>query len=110
MENTTDGVLSQRVADRLRREHQLLYDSGALMTSDQLRDAYDRFRSRFGPERLLSIDGEPLLDLIHDHSNRDSLVYWLEFKDDDEMPAVFGSIAGGSSIGWDRFLAGDFAE
>ncbi len=35
---------------------------------------------------------------MHDHGNRDSLVYWLEFKDDEEFPAIFGSIAGGSAL------------
>jgi len=35
---------------------------------------------------------------MHDHGNRDSLVYWLEFKDDEEFPASFGSIAGGSAL------------
>ena len=25
-------------------------------------------------------------------------MYWLEFKDDDELPAIFGSIAGGSAL------------
>ncbi|MGH7471086.1 MAG: hypothetical protein ACRENP_24315 [Longimicrobiales bacterium] len=26
------------------------------------------------------------------------MVYWLEFKDDEEFPAVFGSIAGGNAL------------
>jgi hypothetical protein len=39
-----------------------------------------------------------LLETMHDHGNRDSLVYWLELKNDDEMPAIFGSIAGGSAL------------
>ncbi|MBK5968123.1 MULTISPECIES: hypothetical protein [Thiorhodovibrio] len=35
---------------------------------------------------------------MHRHGSQDSLVYWLEFKNDDELPAVFGSIAGGSAL------------
>ncbi|WP_233166291.1 McrB family protein [Archangium sp. Cb G35] len=35
---------------------------------------------------------------MHDHGRRDGLVYWLEFKDDEELPAIFGSIAGGSAL------------
>ena len=35
---------------------------------------------------------------MHDHGNHDSLVYWLEFKNDDEFPARFGSIAGGNAL------------
>ena len=35
---------------------------------------------------------------MHAHGNRESLVYWLEFKNDDEFPGqMFGSIAGGSA-------------
>ena len=36
--------------------------------------------------------------MMHSHGNKDSLVYWLEFKNDDELPGVFGSIAGGSAL------------
>jgi 5-methylcytosine-specific restriction enzyme B len=35
---------------------------------------------------------------MHAHGNRDSLVIWLEFKNDEEFPAIFGSIAGGSAL------------
>ena len=32
------------------------------------------------------------------HGNYDSLVYWLEFKNDDEFPTrQFGSIGGGTA-------------
>jgi 5-methylcytosine-specific restriction protein B len=44
------------------------------------------------------VDGEALLDMLHGRGNRDSLAYWLEFKDDDELPARFGSISGGSAL------------
>ena len=39
-----------------------------------------------------------LLETMHTHGNKDSLVYWLEFKNDEEFPARFGSIAGGSAF------------
>jgi 5-methylcytosine-specific restriction enzyme B len=47
---------------------------------------------------LRQLDGEELLNTMHAHGNRDSLVYWLEFKDDEEFPGIFGSIAGGSAL------------
>ena len=35
---------------------------------------------------------------MHAHGNKESLVYWLEFKNDEEFPGPsFGSIAGGSA-------------
>jgi 5-methylcytosine-specific restriction protein B len=56
------------------------------------------FRSRFGPDQLANLDGEALLETMHAHGNKDSLVYWLEFKNDEELPARFGSISGGSAF------------
>ena len=47
---------------------------------------------------MVKLDGEELLDSMHALGTRDSLVYWLEFKNDDEFPAHFGSIAGGSAF------------
>jgi 5-methylcytosine-specific restriction protein B len=53
---------------------------------------------------LRNLDGEALLNVMHDMQNRDSLVYWLEFKDDEEFPSPrFGSIAGGSAFKFGLF-------
>ncbi len=71
---------------------------GDLPSDTHLAKYYENFRKRFGPDRLRNLDGEALLEAIHDHRNRDSLVYWLEFKNDDEFPAIFGGIAGGSAL------------
>ena len=41
---------------------------------------------------------------MHSHGTKDSLVYWLEFKNDDEFPSPqFGSIAGGSAYKFGLF-------
>ena len=69
-----------------------------MFSQTQLQGYYRLFRERFGPEVLRNLDGEALLETLHDHSNRDSLVYWLEFKNDAEFPAAFGSIGGGSAL------------
>jgi len=79
--------------------YQRLVDEGKLPTPQQLEKEYTLFRERFGPSALSGLDGENLLTLMHDHGNRDSLVYWLEFKNDDEFATPrFGSIAGGSAL------------
>ena len=49
-------------------------------------------------EVLKRLGGEELLNLMHARPSKDSLVYWLEFKNDEEFPAKFGSIAGGSAL------------
>ena len=79
--------------------HQQLVNEGKLPTQQQLDKEYALFRERFGPSVLAGLDGESLLTLMHDHGNKDSLVYWLEFKNDEEFDSrSFGSIAGGSAL------------
>src|SRR6516165_10677877 len=90
--------LDPRVEKSLRAAHDALVTRGEMLSAEQLREAYAAFRSRFGPEKLKSIDGIDLLNLMHSHGTKDSLVYWLEFKNDEEFPGVsLGSIAGGSA-------------
>lgn len=92
-------ILDEKVAARLREHHEQRLASGELLSTAKLQSYYDTFRRRFGPEVLRNLDGEALLTAMHDHSNRDSLVYWLEFKNDDEFATLFfGSIAGGSAL------------
>lgn len=79
--------------------HQQLLNEGRLLTQEQLDKQYALFREHFGPSVLAGMDGEPLLSLMHDLGNRDSLVYWLEFKTDEEFETRrFGSISGGSAL------------
>lgn len=71
---------------------------GRIPQGDALDACYRRFRERFGPDVLKRLDGEQLLSTIHGRGTRDSMVYWLEFKDDADFPATFGSIAGRSAL------------
>ncbi len=92
-------MLNERIKKDLTDRYQAMQTSGGLLSKAQLDACYATFRRRFGPDVLASLDGEALLTTMHDHGNRDSLVYWLEFKNDDEFPTLqFGSIAGGSAL------------
>jgi len=91
-------ILSERLSSELRKFHQELDAKGELLSKSKLEECYRLFRQRFGPEVISQWEGEELLYLLHDHSNRDSLVYWLEFKNDEEFPAHFGGIARGSAL------------
>jgi 5-methylcytosine-specific restriction protein B len=92
-------VLDNRIAEELKKLYKSLEDQGKLLSREQLAEYYSTFRSRFGPDKLKNLDGEALLYLMHEIGNKDSLVYWLEFKNDDEFPSpYFGSIAGGSAF------------
>lgn len=91
-------MLEPSIKQRLLERYQQMNAEGKLLSPTQLDGFYSTFRSRFGPDVLSNLDGEALLEAMHAHGNRDSLVYWLEFKNDDEFPSRFGSIAGGSAL------------
>ena len=74
--------------------------SGRLRPRERIERDYRTFQDRFGPAEISRLSGRELLETLHVHDERkDSLVYWLEFKNDDEFPGPsFGSIAGGSAL------------
>jgi len=90
--------LDPTIANTISELHQKMSEEGKLLSKSQLEQYYQTFKSRFGVEKLMQIDGEELLNTMHNVSDSDSLVYWLEYKNDDEFPAKFGSIAGGSAL------------
>lgn len=78
-------------------QHRLRKGSG-LHNDHWRRERFELFQGRFGPDRLSSLDEEYLLETLFDHGSRDSLVYWLEYKGDDEFPTTtFGGIVGAPS-------------
>ena len=85
------------LVEKLKSEEKLL--------PERLVDQYiETFKNRFAPDELARVDGTDLLEKLHNQSNKDSLVYWLEFKNDDEFPTPrFGSIAGGSALKFNIF-------
>lgn len=94
-------MLQPKLAQALKDMQKRLVNEGRLPTLDKLQSYYATFRERFGPDVLRNLDGETLLTTMHSlsRSNRNSLVYWLEFKNDDEFPTrTFGSISGGSAL------------
>lgn len=92
-------VLDEGKRKEITVRHQQLLDEGKLPAQQQLDKEYTLFTEKFGPSALSGLDGEALLTRMHDLGNRDSLVYWLEFKNDDEFETPkFGSIAGGSAL------------
>jgi 5-methylcytosine-specific restriction protein B len=100
---------------RIEQELHSAFDTGArrgeVLPSERLQTCYATFRDRFGPEKLRSIDGAALLQAMHTHGNKDSLVYWLEFKNDEEFPGpMFGSISGGSAHKFGLFRRKDTGQ
>ncbi|MBN1546671.1 MAG: AAA family ATPase [Syntrophaceae bacterium] len=92
-------ILSKKIVEKINQTYSELERKGEIFSDDQFKHYIEIFKSNFGPDILASLDGETLLNKIHDISNKDSLVYWLEFKNDEEFSTIrFGSIAGGSSL------------
>jgi 5-methylcytosine-specific restriction protein B len=90
-------MLESSIKQRLLDRYQQMNAEGRLLSRSQLEVYHSTFRSRFGPDKPANLDGEALLEMMHGQG-KDSLVYWLEFKNDDEFPARFGSISGGSAF------------
>ncbi|MEW6546393.1 MAG: AAA family ATPase [Bacillota bacterium] len=91
----------EAVRDQLVSVYNKLASEGKLVGEQVIRENQARFRERFGPEVLAGLDGEALLETMHHHSNHDSLVYWLESKNDDEFRTdYFGGIGGGSAFNY----------
>src|SRR5215469_16354238 len=91
-------MLDPRLKESLNNVYEPLLQRGELLSPERLDQCYSVFRARFGPEVLQKLSGEELLNFMHARQSKDSLVYWLEFKNDDQFPAVFGSISGGSAL------------
>ncbi len=105
------GELDLRIQQELQAAMDSLTRRGELLPLERLQAGYAAFRDRFGPDKLNSLDGEALLQSMHTHGNKDSLVYWLEFKNDDEFPGPrLGSIAGGSAHKFGLFRRKDTGQ
>jgi 5-methylcytosine-specific restriction enzyme B len=103
--------LDKRIEQELRSALDSLARTGEVLSVEHLQAGYTAFRQRFGPDKLNSLDGPTLLQVMHAHGNRESLVYWLEFKNDDEFPGPkFGSIAGGSAHKFGLFKRRDTGQ
>ncbi|GMW04811.1 MAG: hypothetical protein AMXMBFR85_07940 [Dehalococcoides mccartyi] len=101
-------MLDNKVKQQILKLYEELNNKGELLSKSKL-DAYrEVFKNKFGPDKLSSLDGEALLTSMHDFADKgNSLVYWLEFKDDEEFPANFGSIAGGSALKYEIYKSKD---
>lgn len=94
-------LLPNQLAEELKVAYKKKLSDGTLLSLAELEANYRLFRERFGIERLQMLDGEELLLTMHDFNpnNRDSMGYWLEYKNDDEFRGKsFGLIGGGSAL------------
>jgi 5-methylcytosine-specific restriction protein B len=86
---------SELVLEDLRRYLRQGEADGLLVSRSQLDTYYAHFREEFGPGLLGAMDGTALLNKMHGRAGKDCLAYWLEFKNGDDFPDIFGGIGGG---------------
>jgi len=84
--------------DRVKQAFQDLENRAGFERWQHLDDYYELFRTQLGPQALAGLDGVALLERMHKREGQNCLMYWLEFKNDDDFPGLFfGSIGGGSA-------------
>lgn len=94
------------IIEELKQTCDKLLEDEKLLSLEELNEGYSLFQSKFSPNILKGLDGELLIETMFNISNRDSLNYWLEFKNDDEFKTnmyTYGSISGGSSFKYIMF-------
>lgn len=94
-------MLEEQLVQEIKDLQKKKLSNGTLLPVAELQENYRTFQDRFGIERLQAIDGKELLSTMHDlnPNNRDSLVYWLEYKDDDDFRGrAFGLIGGANAM------------
>lgn len=69
-----DMPLDPRIDQSLRNLIEQLTRAGQLLLREKLEQSYATFRARFGPDKLRTLDGQELLQLMHAHGNKESLV------------------------------------
>ena len=87
-----------------------LESKGIIYSKEQLDKYYTTFQRKFSPDILQSWNGEELLTNMHLFGDKDSLAYWLEFKNDNELPFQFGGIGGGSALKYGIYFSKDKKE
>ncbi|MEY8304324.1 AAA family ATPase [Anaerosalibacter bizertensis] len=94
------------IIERLKQTCDKLLEDEKLLSLEELNEGYLLFQSKFSPDILKGLDGEPLIETMFNISNHNSLNYWLEFKNDDEFKTnmyTYGNISGGSAFKYIMF-------
>ncbi|MDU4889424.1 MAG: AAA family ATPase [Clostridium sp.] len=91
-------------AQEINKLYDELVQKNEVWSEAKVKEYYTNFKDKFSVDKLKALSGKEVLSTIFEMSNRESLVYWLEFKKDEEFEQrVFGSIAGGSSYKYGLF-------
>lgn len=102
-------MLDPKIKRKIESAIAKLKTEGGWFTPEQLASFYENFRMKFGPEVLAGLEGTALLFALHGSQSsrefkKDSLAYWLEFKEDDEFPRNFGRIGGGAAFKFGLYI------
>ena len=87
------------VITKIKRTYEKLVMDKKISTQEELDQGYQLFQEKFSPQVLKGLDGETLINTMFNIGNKESLTYWLEFKNDEEFrTSYYGSISGGSAF------------
>jgi len=96
--------IKKDLMEKLMERYEKMVSNEELLPLDKLNEEYSLFRSKFNPNILKNLDGELLIETMFHIGNKDSLSYWLEYKNDDEFKtSMYGGISGGSSFKYIMF-------
>jgi len=71
-----DVVLDESIQQDILQIYDKLDTEGRLLSKTQLLSYYETFRRRFGPDKLVNLDGEALLKTIHGPAKTASCIGW----------------------------------
>ncbi|MHA1250404.1 MAG: McrB family protein [Candidatus Helarchaeota archaeon] len=92
-------LINEQLKNAILQEYIVFQKSENFKTKEELEGYIQYFKEKFG-DKGLKMEGKELLYKIHGPYREDeeqSLVYWLENKDDDEFPNYFGGCRVGNS-------------
>lgn len=91
-------TLTTETRERIFEERQNLLDAGTIRPEERMEKEYALFQRRFGYDVLQNLTGEDLIESIFNTMNKESLAYWLEYKNDDSFDTMqYGSVSGGGA-------------
>jgi len=93
--------INQDIINQLKDTSEKLLLEKKILSAEELNQGYILFSKKFGTDILKSLDDEQLIETIFNSSNKEGLIYWLEYKNDDEFKTnsySYGGIAGGSAF------------
>lgn len=105
------GEKVEEIVDFLLQQYKNLKSSINFLDDNVIEEQRNYFKTKFSKERLEKMTPEEALENLMNSKNRDSLVYHLEFKNDEDFnTSNFGGIGGGTAGKFTIFHSNKFNQ